>query len=163
KADLLSEPVARLAPFPACAREKPAMSRSVLCVVSLMVCVGASSGQAPAEKKLPFRVLKVAHTAPAAPRVPRADLVVQSGHNHAARAVAFSPDRALLATSSNDDTVKLWDLQLGREVRTFACPTGPVFDVRFSPDGRQVCGASWGGPIYIWDANDGRLLSELQG
>jgi len=45
-------------------------------------------------------------------------LVVQSGHVAPLQAAAFPPNGALLATGGADEVVKLWDVAMGREVRT---------------------------------------------
>jgi COMPASS component SWD3 len=40
------------------------------------------------------------------------------GHTSSVLSVAFSPDGRLLASGSDDQTVKLWDVETGQEVRT---------------------------------------------
>ena len=51
------------------------------------------------------------------------------GHTDWARSVAFSPDGQLLASGSRDETIKLWEVATGREVRTLKGHTGGVNSV----------------------------------
>jgi WD40 repeat protein len=85
--------------------------------------------------------------APPPPSPPSQDqphLVVQLGHADPVTSVAFSPDGRLVLTGSEDRTAKLWDIETGEELRTFAGHTKEITSVAFSPDGREVLTARTG-------------------
>lgn len=69
-------------------------------------------------------------------------LVAQLGHASDVTTVAVSPDGALLATGSADQTVCLWDVATGRQLPQFDAPFGAIMTVAFSPDGRHLLIAS---------------------
>ena len=58
------------------------------------------------------------------------------GHSKGVYSVAFSPDGRLALMGSDDNTLRLWDVSTGKEIRTFAGHTSWVTSVTFSPDGR---------------------------
>jgi tetratricopeptide (TPR) repeat protein len=74
--------------------------------------------------------------------------------------VAFSPDGRRLASASDDETVKLWDVASGQELRTLKGHTGPVLSVAFSPDGWRLASAGDDRMVKIWDARP--LTPEVQ-
>src|SRR5437660_7014806 len=74
------------------------------------------------------------------------------GHQGSVMAVAFSPDGKLLASSSRDKTIKLWDVATGALKRTLTEHTADVYDVTFSPKGNWLASASADKTVRLWDA-----------
>ena len=82
--------------------------------------------------------------------------------------MAFSPDGALLATASNDDTARIWlakrtGLRRKLEVAALEGHVGPVRAVAFSPDGILLATASDDGTARTWDAATGQHRATLTG
>jgi WD40 repeat protein len=59
------------------------------------------------------------------------------GHKDDVTSVSYSPDGKLIASGSNDYTVRVWDVSTG-ERRTFSTDIRRIFSVAFSPDGTQI-------------------------
>ena len=76
---------------------------------------------------------------------------VLTGHTRGVSGVGYSPDGALLASSSLDRTVRIWDPSNGRLLRVLRQPA-PAFGATFSPDGREVVSTDPSGIVRIWDA-----------
>jgi WD40 repeat protein len=86
-----------------------------------------------------------------------------SWHEDTVNSVTFSPDGRLLATASEDKTVKLWEAGTWRNLRTLAGHTRPVENAQFSPDGRWLASGSVDKTVRIWDVSNGHELRRLQG
>jgi hypothetical protein len=75
-----------------------------------------------------------------------------TGHAHDVNSVAFSRDGKTLATGSDDDTARLWDVATGRAKATFSGHNYPVYSVTFSPDGTTL--AAGGDGVRLWNMAD---------
>ena len=71
-------------------------------------------------------------------------------------AVAFSADGQRLATASEDQTVKLWDLANGHQVLVYEGHDDAVRLVAYSPDGQSIASAGSEATIKVWDPATGK-------
>ena len=68
-------------------------------------------------------------------------------------AAAFHPSDRYLATTSNDETVKLYDTANWSLARTFTWNIGRLRSIAFSPDGLLAAAGSDTGKIVVWDVD----------
>ena len=87
----------------------------------------------------------------------------QTGHSDAVRSVSFSPDRKYIASGSDDDTVKLWEVESGKEIRTFTGHTDDVESVSFSPDGKYLASGSADDTVKLWEVESGKEIRTFSG
>ncbi|WP_293337280.1 AAA family ATPase [Microcoleus sp. CAWBG58] len=83
------------------------------------------------------------------------------GHNGEVNGVAFSPDCSIIASVSDDQTVKLWKSD-GQLLDTFKGHNNDVLRVTFSPDGQIIASASADRTVRLWSL-EGTLLKTLKG
>ncbi|HET6974680.1 MAG TPA: AAA-like domain-containing protein [Pyrinomonadaceae bacterium] len=72
-------------------------------------------------------------------------------HTNEVMSFSFSPNGKTLATGSVDRTVKLWDLDSGKYLRTILGHGGWVTALHFSADGRYLLSGDADGLIKVWD------------
>ncbi|MBI3001776.1 MAG: caspase family protein [Deltaproteobacteria bacterium] len=112
---------------------------------------------------LPIAPVPPASAQAMSPQKATPELVLQTGHTSRVSAMAFSPDGHLLASGTNDTTVKLWEVSTGRELRTLSGHTGFVLAVAFSTDGRLLASAGGFGDntVKFWEVETGRHVRTL--
>ena len=74
------------------------------------------------------------------------------------RAVAFSPDGHIMATTGRDGMVRIWDVATLQALGAPMEHGTEVMDIAFSPDGRRLITGSEGN-VRVWDLATRRLVS----
>jgi WD40 repeat protein len=85
-----------------------------------------------------------------------------SGHN-LVESVAIAPDGSRVLSSGYDNTVRLWDLGTGQEVRRFVGHKGLVHGLAFLPDGSRMVTCGRDGTVRLWDVETGKEVRQFPG
>ena len=76
---------------------------------------------------------------------------ILQGHTDEVKCLAFSPDGQTLASGSDDQTVRLWNVRTGQRHHILQGHTAWVYDVTFSPDGQTLASGSADHTVRLWD------------
>ena len=90
-------------------------------------------------------------------------LVVKRGATGAVTGLALSADDKMLLTILEDKTARLWDLQIGRELRAFQFGKTGIRSGQMSPDGKRVVLALEDGSVRLIESETGKALRTLSG
>ena len=81
-----------------------------------------------------------------------------SGHSDRVRSVAFSSDSSVLVSGSDDQTVRIWDVNTGALTTSLYGHTSRVWSVAVSPDDKVIASGSEDNTIRLWRVQSGRCF-----
>ncbi|MDB9429667.1 serine/threonine protein kinase [Microcystis aeruginosa CS-555/01A07] len=86
-----------------------------------------------------------------------------TGHSNWVYSVGYSPDGRYLASGGSDNTIKIWEVATGKQLRTLTGHSDFFRSVVYSPDGRYLASGSFDKTIKIWEVATGREVRTLTG
>lgn len=86
------------------------------------------------------------------------------GHDNIINSVAVSPGGRYALSASEDTTVRVWDLENGALIDTYATDgLTDIYGVDFSPGGNYIVSGEVGGLVRLWDAATGEIVRTFAG
>ncbi len=128
---------------------------NLILVFSLALALAACSrkSQPPVEQANP-------QPAPAQPQNPQ-PAPNPNGHSGEITALSFSRDGRLLVSCSLDNTIRVWDVETGRERQKILPTEGVINTVAVSPDGRRLAYGARDGTVSMRDLRTGAQIYKL--
>jgi WD40 repeat protein len=93
----------------------------------------------------------------------REELKILQGHTNTVRALAVLEGGKKLASGSYDNTIRVWDVETGREVKKLEGHSGLVTIFAVLEGGKKLASGSSDGTIRVWDVETGRKVKKLAG
>jgi WD40 repeat protein len=69
--------------------------------------------------------------------------------------VAFGPDNNTLYSVGFDKTLRVWNVNEGKETKKFGATPDDLFGLALSRDGKKIATSGYGGSIRVYDAASG--------
>jgi len=88
-------------------------------------------------------------------------ITILIGHTLDVNALVFSPDGSLLASASDDDTIKIWNTTSWDEILTINSHNNDVNSLAFSPDGTNLASGSEDNTARIFDTSSWEEIQSL--
>jgi WD40 repeat protein len=90
-----------------------------------------------------------------------------TGHTNTVNTLSFKPGSSTLASGSDDDTIRIWDLTWdawkNKPVRTLRGHRNNVESVAWSPDGTLLASGSRDRTVRLWNPDNGANTAILRG
>ncbi|PNP56936.1 hypothetical protein FNYG_15303 [Fusarium nygamai] len=90
-------------------------------------------------------------------------LLILEGRSDWVKTVVFSHDSKRLASGSGDQTIRIWDAEMGVCKRELKGHSDEVSSVILSHDSKKVASGSYDETVRIWDVETGKCEQELKG
>lgn len=82
-------------------------------------------------------------------------------HGERVFAASFSADGRRVVTASWDKTVRIWDVETGRQVGDSIRPETQILAAGMSPDGKRIVTVSADSTGRVWDVKSGKPIGEV--
>ncbi|GMH86841.1 hypothetical protein TrST_g12244 [Triparma strigata] len=90
------------------------------------------------------------------------EFITPSGHTETVFGCEYSPSSPdIMATSSYDSTVKIWDTGTMSLQNTLVGQSGVIYSMAWSNCGTYLASSSIKGSVFIWDTHTGEALQKL--
>ena len=86
-----------------------------------------------------------------------------ASHKENITSVAVNPAGTRIASVALDKTIKIWDMESGKELRSISNIGGSVNAVSWSPDGKTLIHGAEDKTVRIWDAETGKAVRTING
>ena len=88
----------------------------------------------------------------------KSEVMFNTGHSDSIFSVSYSPDGKYVASGSHDSTVKIWEVETARCLKTLRGHTDGVQSVAYSPDGKYISSGASDGKVKFWEVESGRCI-----
>ncbi|KAF8835169.1 WD40 repeat-like protein, partial [Paxillus ammoniavirescens] len=82
------------------------------------------------------------------------------GHEKIIRRIAYFPGGERVVSCSDDKTVRIWDVEKGKQEGSSMAQEGWIDGLAVTRDGKRVLSGGEGGRIRVWDVETHELIEE---
>lgn len=91
------------------------------------------------------------------------ELVIQNGHSGAINGIVLTKDEKKMISWSADGTIKIWDVEQGKLLKTLEGHRGSVENIQITQNDKYIISSSFDKTLKIWELESGELLKTLIG
>lgn len=100
---------------------------------------------------------------PKAPVVPAPIRVPFNQVGVSAAKISLSKDGKTLAAALANSTIRLWEVDTGKQIRDINGPAGGAIAIVFSPDSKSIAARTFDRTLHFFDVTSGKELSQIKG